>query len=398
MTRTIGFAILPWLLAFPPAQARAADDFKLVDSDRVVLIGSTLIEREQRYGYWETALTIRFPDKNIQFRNLGWSGDTVWGEARAGFETAKEGYQRLVEKTLALKPTVIIIGYGTNESFAGKAGLQRFQEQLNRLLDDLKPSKARLVLLAPARFEKESWRAGNFSQRAQDLKLYAEAIRQVARKRQAIFSDEFVNSNGVSGSLTDDGMHLTSYGYWITGKDLPYILGFPELRNGAALSISPVVDLVGLSSKKVLEHFVPYPPVPQGYTAPELEYDSSVIAGDLKPGRYTLKIDGQPVQTANAQKWLEESWPGTLVLKGPSLDQAEKLRKVIVEKNRLYFNRWRPQNETYLFGFRKYEQGQNAREIPLFDPLIAKLEKEIARLRKPVAHTYQLVPAGEEKK
>jgi len=67
--------------------------------------------------------------------------------------------------------------------------------------------------------------------------------------------------------------------------------------------------------------------------------------------------------------------------KGPWLDQAEKLRQTIVEKNRLYFNRWRPQNETYLFGFRKAEQGKNAVEIPQFDPLVEQLEKEIALQR-----------------
>ncbi len=122
------------------------------------------------------------------------------------------------------------------------------------------------------------------------------------------------------------------------------------------------------------------------------------MARDLKPGRYTLQIDGGPVQTADSQTWLRPNLSFDQILKGPSFDQAENLRQVIVEKNRLFFNRWRPQNETYLFGFRKYEQGQNAREIPEFDPLIEKLEKEIARLRKPVPHTYQLVPAEEVKK
>src|SRR5438445_7424913 len=121
--------------------------FDLLDGDRVVFVGSTFIEREQRYGYLESALTCAWPARNITFRNLGWSGDTVWGEARAGFDTAREGYRRLIEQTLALKPTVLFIGYGTNESFAGKAGLIKFKEQLNRLLDDLQPSQARVVLL-----------------------------------------------------------------------------------------------------------------------------------------------------------------------------------------------------------------------------------------------------------
>ena len=54
----------------------------------------------------------------------------------------------------------------------------------------------------------------------------------------------------------------------------------------------------------------------------------------------------------------------------------------INEKNRLFFHRWRPQNETYLFGFRKHEQGNNGVEIPMFDAIIAEREKEIGTLRK----------------
>lgn len=57
------------------------------------------------------------------------------------------------------------------------------------------------------------------------------------------------------------------------------------------------------------------------------------------------------------------------------------LRQVILEKNRLWFHRSRPANMAYVFGFRKHEQGQNAVEIPQFDPLIEAEEKKIAALR-----------------
>lgn len=55
----------------------------------------------------------------------------------------------------------------------------------------------------------------------------------------------------------------------------------------------------------------------------------------------------------------------------------EALRLLIVEKNRLFFHRWRPANETYLFGFRKHEQGRNSAEMPMFDPLVEKAEQAI---------------------
>jgi hypothetical protein len=66
----------------------------------------------------------------------------------------------------------------------------------------------------------------------------------------------------------------------------------------------------------------------------------------------------------------------------PYSETLEPLRRAIQKKNELYFHRWRPQNQTYLFGFRKHEQGRNAREIAEFDPLVAAVELEIERLSK----------------
>jgi hypothetical protein len=60
---------------------------------------------------------------------------------------------------------------------------------------------------------------------------------------------------------------------------------------------------------------------------------------------------------------------------------SQRLKDTIVEKNRLFFHRWRPANETYLFLFRKHEQGNNAKEIPQFDPIIEKQEVEIEKIR-----------------
>src|SRR5260221_10154269 len=67
------------------------------------------------------------------------------------------------------------------------------------------------------------------------------------------------------------------------------------------------------------------------------------------------------------------------------IEQFEKLRQTIIAKNRLYFDRWRPQNWTYILGFRKGEQGRNAVEIPQFDPLVETKETEIAKLRRSTA-------------
>ena len=56
----------------------------------------------------------------------------------------------------------------------------------------------------------------------------------------------------------------------------------------------------------------------------------------------------------------------------------ESLRQLILKKNELFFHRYRPQNVTYLFLFRKGEQGNNAVDIPKFDPLVKDLEGQIS--------------------
>ncbi len=408
------------LVACLPTAACAADAakpakpeaFNLNDNDRVVLLGNTLIEREQRYGYWEAALTARFPDKNIQFRNLGWAGDTVWGQARAGFGTQADGFKHLKEHVASIEPTVVIVGYGNNEAFDGAAGLTHFLDGLNKLLDTLAETKARIVLLSPTRQEDLGRPLPDPTAPNKNGQLYRDAMRKVAEKRGYAFVDLFdlLPDGGKAKSpllLTDNGIHFTAYGYWRSSFALTRGLGLnakpwqvqidlekkvaqveggkftPEKANadGARFAENAV-------SFQIADAALPLPLFEKEVEHPETmpEAERLLRVRGLAPGKYVLTIDGKATVTTTAKAWAD----GVKLQCGPEFDQAEKLRAAIVEKNRLYFHRWRPQNETYLFGFRKHEQGQNAREIPQFDPLVAKQEEEIAKLRVPVAHTYEL--------
>jgi hypothetical protein len=111
----------------------------------------------------------------------------------------------------------------------------------------------------------------------------------------------------------------------------------------------------------------------------------------LPAGEFALSVDGQRIATASANEW----GLGVAVDCPAELKQTEQLRQAIIRKNELYFHRWRPQNQTYLFGFRKHEQGKNAQEIVQFDPLVAEQEQQIARLRVPAGHRYELTSVGE---
>jgi len=285
-------------LAALPAPAVAAP-FELKPTDRLVLIGNTLIEREQRYGYWETVLTARAP--GLKVRNLGWSGDDVYGTARRAFDLDKPdiGRKRLVELAVAERPTAILICYGGNEAFEGEAGLEKFNKGLEKLLDELAPTKARIALMSPPPMEDKGRPLPEAAPQNRRLAVYRDAIKQVADARGLYFADFFEVLGGAKGlpaGLTDNGVHFTGDGYRQTTGAFAKALGLPE------------------------------------------------------DGAYS--------------------------------ESLEPVRRVVRRKNELYFYRWRPQNETYLFGFRKHEQGKNAKEVAEFDPLVAAAEAEIDKLLK----------------
>src|ERR1043166_9980144 len=119
--------LLMLLLAVSPLISFAATPqrpFELRDGDRVVFLGDTLMEREKDYGWIELMMTLRFPERNVTFRNLGWSADTPEGQSRVSFDWPKgqaEWFRQLMEQIKQVQPTVVMLGYGMANSFAGDA-------------------------------------------------------------------------------------------------------------------------------------------------------------------------------------------------------------------------------------------------------------------------------------
>src|SRR5882672_2734313 len=192
------------LLVVVNAQAAQLD---LADGDRVVFIGNTFFERDIRYNYLETLLTIRHPNANITFRNMGWSGDTVFVPARAGSGPNK-GIDLLVDYVKELRPTVLFIAYGMNESFEGETGLDRFVDGYRKLLDALKPTNARLVLISPIMHEDLGRPLPDPMEHNRQLKLYSDAILKIANERRAVYINLFTRmerfKEKLRAPMTDD--------------------------------------------------------------------------------------------------------------------------------------------------------------------------------------------------
>src|SRR6266511_482043 len=288
------------------ARAATNEPFDFHDGDRVVFFGDTFLEREGDYGLIEARLTALFADRTLTFRNLSWAADTPLGRSRASFDWDKpdsEWLKRVKEQVALVKPTVAFLSYGMTASFAGEAGLPGFKADLGKLMDaidEVSGQKVRFALFGPIGFEKiPNLDPSVIETNNARLKLYSEAIKEVANQRGARFVPLVHVNRGKSPGdpqWTEDGMHLTEQGYWMASFQVQLGLGHLAL-------------------------------------------------------------------------WRFDS------------PQFDTLRAAILKKNELFFQRWRPENWTYLFGFRKHEQGQNAVEVPKFDTLVEEWEARIAKLR-----------------
>ena len=202
-------------LCLATAGASAGEPFELRDGDRVVLIGDTFIEREQSHSHLETLFHLRWPDRKFTVRNLGWSGDTVFCDARSYEHPAERGFENLANQLRELKPTVVFLGYGMADSFSGDAGLPRFRQGFERMLDTLKEFDARIVILAPIRHENLGPPLPDPAAHNRDLRKYADATADIAAQRGHRFVDLFalLARSPNEAPLTDNGIHLTAQGY-----------------------------------------------------------------------------------------------------------------------------------------------------------------------------------------
>lgn len=281
------------------ASLKAAPTFEFQDHDRVILLGGTLVEREQKYGFLESALTLAAGEsKHVSFRNLGWSGDTVFGHARSYFGPPKEGLERLSRHVEQIKPTVLIACYGADLPFEGLIKMPEFISGYREMLDLVraKSPKVRVIIIAPPPLENLGAPLPDLTAANKKMEAVRNALKEFAGKQAATFVDSYELMGGASKQrpehpLTDNGIHYGEAGYraWV----------------------SKIVEGLGLTAPKL-------PPA-----------------------------------------------------------AVDPLRQTIIKKDQLFFNRWRPANETYLYGFRKHEQGQNAAEIERFDPLVTAEDDKI---------------------
>jgi hypothetical protein len=210
--------------------------------------------------------------------------------------------------------------------------------------------------------------------------------------------------------MSDDGIQLHAAGYQefasrfasllVPGKsqELPGELRV-DLKGNGNLSLGDwslqVIDRDGATGKWRLE---------EAFAAlPERSLDQATSDGrsvrksrrlvvtGLPSGRYQWTLEGEVIAVGSA-----EDWAKGIEVSGVGADrQRLALQKTAKEKDTLFMHQYRPQNETYLFLFRKHEQGNNAGEVLAFEKLAKQWDARIQDLSKPKRYTWEWTRVGD---
>ena len=186
----------------------------------IALIGNTLLDRSQDFGYLETLIQQAYPAHRLTVRNLAWSADSLHHQPRpANFADTD---QHLV----FVKADIIFAAYGFNESFAGPDGLGEFKAKLTEFVQAAK-AKAfngekgpQLVLLSP--IAGENITGVDAAKNNKNIRLYTRAMSEVAKAQQVGFINVFDATNKAMrptvNDLTFNGCHLNDAGYRLFGR------------------------------------------------------------------------------------------------------------------------------------------------------------------------------------
>jgi putative heme-binding domain-containing protein len=218
--------------------------FQFREGERVAFVGGSLAERMNLFGYFETLLHTRFPEKKLVIRNFGWPADEV------GIQQRPDNYDKIDDPMEVFSPECFVCFFGFNEHFAGesKAAVAEFKKKYLQWIDARrtefsKPDReVRFILVSPIAFEDTgSEHLPNGEKDNQALARYAAAIQELATELGAPFIDLFQPSLAAFGEETEarftiNGIHHNEMGDRLVASELDRQLFDTEHPTGMDVS------------------------------------------------------------------------------------------------------------------------------------------------------------------
>lgn len=410
--------------SFPALAQTAPPDFFFHDGDRIQILGDSITEQRMYSTLMESYVLSRFPQWKVTVRNTGWGGDTMGLRQRKGMET---GFTRDIAP---LQSTAVTIDFGMNDARAGDNGKETYLTNARTLADKFKATGARIAFVTSSSEEKYEPGQPAGSAYNNTLRSYSEGLKGVAAEKGVPFVDQLnpmitalesgrqagvLSSTQGGHRLVNDAVHPQWGGHLIMATAILKGLKAPALVSKVTLDAkSGVVQaenatVTGVKTNGELsftraDNALPWPVFYDQTTADALKIPGFTPFADLSryelqvsnltAPKYEVAVDGKTIGTFTREE-LAAGANLSGVTDGPVYDQTQALLKKIIDKNNLFYNRWRNVQLYEVPTWVKTDvEPLRTAELKRLDDQIAAAEAEINTLRQPKPHVWSLKPVA----
>jgi lysophospholipase L1-like esterase len=242
-----------WILVLTAISLPAAEREFLPGVKRVVFLGDSITYSGQYIEYIETCAALQFPEKRIEFLNLGLPSETVSGLSEPGHANGAfprpDLHERLARVLAETKPDLIVACYGMNDGIYypfGPERFQKFKDGMTRLRERAGAAGAKVLHVTPPVFDPvplagrtlpagrdeyrepyegyddvlerySAWLIGQRTKGWEVVDVHGPIKRHLAQAR----------STNAAYRLAGDGVHINATGHWLMAREILVQLGAP---------------------------------------------------------------------------------------------------------------------------------------------------------------------------
>jgi lysophospholipase L1-like esterase len=350
--------------------AFAEEPFALREGDRVVFYGDSITDQRLYTTFAETYVITRFPKMNVTFVHSGWGGDRVTGGGGGPIDV------RLWRDVWPYKPTVMTIMLGMNDGryrAFDQAIFDDYAKGYKHIVDSVKRAfpGIRITAIVPSPYD-DVTRAPTFEGGYNKVLLrYGDYLKELAAMDKLAVADlntsvvaALQKANAADAStaarIVPDRVHPGPGGHLLMAQALlrawnaPAVVSSVELDAGRKEAVRQVnTKLADLRWGKEIGWTATDDALPMPVDLRDATVALSVRSSDfvetlnqqtlkirgLAAGRYTLRIDGEPVGSFGAEQFA--SGINLAELPTPMARQAAEVHALTLKHNNIHFVRWR---------------------------------------------------------
>ncbi|MCK5441130.1 MAG: SGNH/GDSL hydrolase family protein [Maribacter sp.] len=240
--------LIVFLLACFPFWGNSQSDYRISpDVQKILFLGNSITYSGEYISFIETYLTLKYPERRIEYINVGLPSETVSGLSEPGHANGKfprpDLKERLARVLQQTQPDLVFANYGINDGIYLPIDANRFhkfQEGIDWMHTEVVKSGARIIHLTPPIYDGQqaaiydnvmdiysNWLISRrYTHTWQVIDIHGPMKRQLKERKGQDSSFKF----------SKDGVHPNEVGHWFMAQQVLFALGEKEVSKKTTIA------------------------------------------------------------------------------------------------------------------------------------------------------------------